>query len=728
MCQRNKTTRQVLGFELKILISITTLCFLLTACDGGGQIGGATLTSNELHPSSGSTQKPYPDRNINGSVQGEIWDSAEGIRVDVSTGESVRVSAYENPVYPRADGREYVELEQKYRYYGSESCGGFLGSHSTAIKIRDSSTLQVTDFMEMRLRLHGPVLLSPDGQTLAAWAQPFDECADDDDGYVQLFNRTGEYIRYSKNVLGFDWMPDNRLAYIAYKDGAYKLGVQKERDTFDAWVLATLPPLGGSPTRFRVSPDGQQVLFEVVSGTPHFLTAFDFREATVWIMDIDGANLRQLADTSRPSLYNDIDYDDPLINQPVWSLDSQHVLVTEGYKTGATFLTDSIDATQPSIDLLEAITVNLPFTTYLMPTNSALTRLPPSAVSATGVRPLLWSDGRDKLSALTMNPMERHSWTPKVEQAAESSPGNYLRRNGQVNHGLTGTIYYDASEEDKENGVITKINLVTNQRMAVQLEDGTDYGEVWKFDVSKSENSIAVIYEDSREVDVIAFFDSAGRNTAKIDLKTDAYDYTEHWNNRLQLSPANEDIIGWQFISEYEAGVDQEWGVVIYDRKTNNITNKFQKFRAFSWFPNGDLLLVDRGGMFKAAKVDGGFSEPKFMFATANDIFRIDVTPDGNRLLISSNGQVVSTDLRGENQKKLTATTAVRYSVGAQSPDGRVLIVGGREENGPDENAGPSDFVGADAQNLFLYGDYTQVGVIPKSEILGDYAYGYKWR
>lgn len=384
------------------LILLLALTLMLVGCNeensGLGPIAGS--------PSEGS---PSSNQNVNGSTQGWVWNpSSSAYRLDMETGERTYIS--NNLFYPRGDGREYIELIPEYNSYSGASCTYFSAT-STGIHIRDSVTLESLQFMEMRLRVFGPALLSPDGQHIAAWVKPFNECVKNDETHLQLFSRTGELIRYSYNILGFDWMPDNRLAFMVKEDGVYKLAVQEELNSLKGPVLATLPPLPGDPTRFRISPDGQQVLFEVVSGYPVALTGFSFREATVWVMNVDGSNLRKLADTSRPPT---ITNEAPRVNQPVWSPDSQNLLLTENYKSGFSVVTGT-DINSPTLDSSEIYTVNYDYLTYIMPSNSELTLLPPTEYSPIGVRPLLWSDEQSRIQPLQMNPMGSHYWTAKVE-------------------------------------------------------------------------------------------------------------------------------------------------------------------------------------------------------------------------------------------------------------------------------------------------------------------------
>jgi len=404
MYLRNQNTKSSVAYAmLKLaeplgLALLLALVLSLAACQDSSQnTGSNTFGLN----SNGSNS----NQNVNGSPQGWIWHSRDGYRVDVSTGERDWLHYY---MYPRADGREYAHFSTKYKTYDVDSC--YFPVTTSAIVIRDSVSLQTTDFMEVHLRISGPVLLSPDGQTLAAWASPNNECANNYySTYLVILDRSGNTLVFGNgSVQNFDWMPDNRLAFMLEKDGQYKLVIENERNTLFGNVV-NLPPLPGSPARFRISPDGKQVLFEVVSRYPTALTTFSFREATIWIMDIDGSNLRKLADTSRQPTYGI-----PRVNQPVWSPDAQNVLMTENYKSGFTPVT-GVDSTSLTLESTELATVNYDYMTYIVPANSELTLLPPESFSPTGVRPLFWTNEQGYVQPVQMDPMPRQHWTPKVQ-------------------------------------------------------------------------------------------------------------------------------------------------------------------------------------------------------------------------------------------------------------------------------------------------------------------------
>lgn len=721
MYSKNHKSRQFLSGALKSLIGCTNykkcsgidifnhqsirvrvcavfICSLLSisGCqESSTGFGGGPPLNDESQPLSGGAVTPYTNQNVNGALQGEVWSASESSRMNLRTGE-VKILAG-NPVYPSKDGREYAELVSEYKTYLDEPCG-FLSVKTDAIVIRDSVTDHPNRLIELRAIVRGPVVFSPDRQTLAVWASNSGPCAESfDDRFVTLLNRNGEVIvRSNDSVVGFDWMPDNRLAFMLLDEGVYKLAIESEPNTLNGSFTANLPALPGSPSRFRISPDGTQVLFEVVSGTPVALTAFEFREASVWIMDIDGSNLRQLADTSRPPTPAN---DKPRINQPVWSPDSQQVLMTENYKSGSQFVS-GVDSNSPTLESVELYTANYDYLTYVMPANSALTLLPPESFSPTGVRPLSSSNAQGRVTALSINPLFRQSWTPAVEQSTPSS-GSFPKPNGQVNRGFSGHVYVEAGFGDSNADVaLAKINLATNEKSIIELDANSDYFGV--FDISKSTNRIAMYHFESYDEEYLNIYDASGQQLNSFILANSNYDYSEFGRN-FQISPVNENLIAWSF-NDFD--IDRR-GIVVLDAQASTFMHVFdeRRYEDFSWFPNGDMLLVEGTKVYRARANTTGFSAAELLFEHTEFPRGVAVAPDGQRLAFHSLGKVFTINLDGSGLVKVFSPTTHRFGSPQWSPDGQFLLING---DGPDFVDDTKFFVKSDAMNLPMYWDYIQ--------------------
>ena len=86
----------------------------------------------------------------------------------------------------------------------------------------------------------------------------------------------------------------------------------------------------GKPMHLAVSPDDTRLVFELFTGgSPSPFVKW--RDATLWLMYMDGSGLRMLATTED---------EDPRVNSSVWSPDSNWVATVEGYVGGITQVYD----------------------------------------------------------------------------------------------------------------------------------------------------------------------------------------------------------------------------------------------------------------------------------------------------------------------------------------------------------------------------------------------------
>lgn len=691
------------------LTALTLLCALVVGCKSSETtnekpIGGGPDNSGTQSLSGNS---PYVRTGINGALKGSVWSAAAGTRLNLDTGEIKAIS--EGRVYPRFDGVEYAELISDFQFYPQQGCGG-APIKSNAIFLRDSATDAVSSAIEVLTRLAGPVLLSPDGNTLALYASGDDVCADQSEYSATLMSRNGAVISTgSERVVGFDWMPDNRLAFMVLDNGVYKLVIESEPNTFSGFVTATLSELNGFASRFRISPDGAQVLIEVVTELPPTLAILEYREASVWQMNIDGSDLRKLADTSRAG--NTADFAEPLVNQPVWSPDGANVLVTENYLLGASIVANGTDTENLSyLDSVSITPITQDSVTYAMPAAAPTQRLPPANYSEMNIRPLFMLDANGRNNILGINPIGRQVWTPPVTKTAFTGSA-FPAPNGQINRGLAGTLFtHTLVTSSSPAAPITSIDLTSDNLDVVGLDVENSSSVINRFDVSASGQRTAALHSESFGDNVVNVYDAQGQLVESYSQATSMYDYSAF--GAIAISPTDENVIAWVFRTER----GDEQGVVVLDTELGNFVSVFddRDYDTFTFMPNGDVLLIDANRAFLAQKNATGFRNPTAAFEHTEYMVDVVARSDGERLAFSSLGRIFTIDRDGRNVVRVTAPSQFFYSFPDWSPDGKQLLFRGKARESAFETS--TYFVSADAQNVTLYGGYIQNNIMQLSE------------
>lgn len=381
--------------------------------------------------------------------------------------------------------------------------------------------------------------------------------------------------------------------------------------------------------------------------------------------------------------------------------------MTENYKTGSLWVSGA-DATSPTLESIELFTVNYKHLTYIVPANSELTLLPPQTFSPTGVRPLLTSNALAQVGPLNVNPLRRQSWTPEVEQSTSSS-SSLPRPNGRVNRGFTGHVYVEAGFRDSDADVaIAKINLATNEKSIIELDTKID--SFGAFDISKSTNRIVMFHTESYNEEYINIYDASGQRLNSFIQANNNYDYSEFGSN-IQISPVNEDMIAWSF-NDWD--LDRR-GIVVLDAQASVFDHVFDERRCndFSWFPNGDMLLVNGTKVYRARANGNGFDPAELLFEHTVNPGGVAVSPSGQRLAFHSLGNVFTINLDGSGLVKAMSPTTHRFGGPQWSPDGQVLLLNAEEA---EFGYGSKYFVRADAMNMPLYTDYIQDGVMKLGE------------
>ncbi|MCG7865585.1 MAG: hypothetical protein JAY74_04325 [Candidatus Thiodiazotropha taylori] len=138
--------------------------------------------------------------------------------------------------------------------------------------------------------------------------------------WFEIYTRNGDLLSYRRlESRKIRWFRDGRIMYL---DGP-RFVITKPYSTEGDRTM-TLPENisnGGWLSDFDISNDEMQIAFTVATDS----TAFTSIVAKAYVMNIDGTNIRLLADVPEG---------DPKITSPSWSPDGRWILLEEGYVTG----------------------------------------------------------------------------------------------------------------------------------------------------------------------------------------------------------------------------------------------------------------------------------------------------------------------------------------------------------------------------------------------------------
>ena len=677
--QKFRKSNPFINFMRVVLFS-AILMPLVQSCGGGD-----SSASSSGRPSFDGQQtpgtNPFPSLALNGELSGRVFETDDASYIDLDTGEQVKLAG--DSAFPSRNGTEVIELYEDFRFAANVSCGGF-GGFFDRIVVRDAITGMEVDSFEISDDVYGPIRLSPDGQTLAAFWSKSHTCFDEGTS-ITIFSRQGEeIIRGVESINSYDWLPDNRLVLAIDQ----RIAVESERNTFRIRTLADMSDIAGTPGRIAVSPDGSHILFEMVTDNSLFISSVSFRDATVWGVNIDGSNLRRIATTSRTDDTGQT-IDDPQVNMPVWSPDGEDFLLTENFTSGGLILTDD------AFVVLDVLPVSNRGLTYVLKTDIGEQYLPPEAYSSTGVRPLLGSDLDGELSALAVRPFDTTMWSPAVPRA-DVVNGSLPAFDGRANRGLGGGVLY-LSEDDNDLTTLYSMNLSGGSSSSQTTFDNDLIDHRSDFMGISSDGSLTAHHAyDSLSQQYLQVYDSSGLLLEDLAFITSDYDYEPE--SALRFSPVNNDLIGWIY-DDGEFGT----GAIILNKSTKIFVGRFsaRDYDALIWTNEGNLLLVDEGRVYLSEVQGDEFGDLSLVFDFGAPIANPSVNPVNNDIAFSSGGQIFIVSIDGSNVRRVVAPSDGSANSPFWSPDGNFLVV-------------TRDFeqyiVAADALNVRLYEDFKSVG------------------
>lgn len=306
----------MIAIRARLLVVFLVLLFLISCGGGGGD------STNE-DPLVVDDSDNVPSHNLSGHLVPE--DSGNDLYIlEVSTGLGRQVpntnwqshtdifpngNFYKTPV--DYDNSQFVVSARGCRYYS-------LSVDISCIAIQDYSG-NYLGFFDLFYDVY-IVRMSPDKSYVALFRNVNPGYPDSE--YLEIYNLSGELI--SDLLLAersFQWHPKN--GRIVYPKNNRQLYFTKPYSTESDYIL-TLPDNGidGAIYDFSISPDGLQIVLIMTTE----VTKFTSVQAKAYIMNIDGTNIRKLADVPE----NNEGY----ISDPSWSPDGSWLLLREGYAAG----------------------------------------------------------------------------------------------------------------------------------------------------------------------------------------------------------------------------------------------------------------------------------------------------------------------------------------------------------------------------------------------------------
>ena len=430
--------------------------------------------------------------------------------------------------------------------------------------------------------------------------------------------------------------------------------------------------VAGVPGRVAVSPDGTQVMFEMITENSAWLSTVSYRNATAWAVGIDGSNLRRVATSSR-SDEPDHTCDDPQVNMPVWSVDGSTVLLTEDYTSGGVVLTD--DDADVVVDYIPVSNQGL---TYAMPAEFSEQQLPPASYSTTGVRPVLGTGLMGERRALALDPFSSVMWAPALTRAPVVQ-GALPSSNSRVNRDPEGKLYLmDDNEGDYDEPVLKVIDLASGAiSVATEFDDDLLRFSSTKVAISADGELSAHHAYDSSDSQYLRVYDSSGNRLHSLSFIGDSYSYEPE--SQLRFSPVNNDYIAWIYDDETFGT-----GAIVIDLATRDFVGRWTSldYDTVAWTREGDLLLFDEGRAYRSRLDRGTFGDLELLFEFDEVIRHPDVNPVNDDIAFNAGDQIFTIGLDGPNVRRMLAYTESGVDYPAWSPDGRYLSHAGAYRTG----------------------------------------------
>lgn len=301
---------------------IIAVCSL--SCGGGaGDTEGNTNPSGDGVTDNGATTL---NNGLSGSLLFEHNDSA--YLLNASTGKYAQISNTNwnryDEIFPKPDSASFYIMpayKDRTEYLiQARNCDHSFGDILTCIVIQDYDGNFHEGFSTWDTVLGAR--LSHDRQYIALYRR----LAED---WLEIYRRNGELISSTQVIFNhFSWLQDGRILYASNRSFVFT-----NQNTTSVDYTLTLPDnieQNARIGRISVSPDESKIVFELAADS-----------VRPYIMNIDGTDIRRLADMPSGSNYINI-------VEPQWSPDGNWILL----KQGASAVVSRTAGTLPSLFLV----------------------------------------------------------------------------------------------------------------------------------------------------------------------------------------------------------------------------------------------------------------------------------------------------------------------------------------------------------------------------------------
>ncbi len=629
-------------------------------------------------------------------LSGRLFISNEGRYLDLSSGEYVLLAPNdtEHTIHPSSDGKEYIETIENYRRLRNEWW------NKDAIFIRTLDTGLVVDRFEIPESLRGAAKLSPDRSLVAAiWR---DESSGESfgDERLTIFSRNGEVLSRSsqRRITSFDWLPDGRLVYTV--SNTIYLTIQP--NSLDSISIKSFTSSQGEPDWIAASPGGERIAFELKTGgspSPYIR----YRNATLWVMDIDGDNLRLLATSNA---------DTPRVNTPAWSPDGNWVTAVEGHVSGVAFVPDPIET---GIWWVTPVG-GPPGALYAVPADGQAAILPADGTST--AQPIFRAVDAESVTFVGPGISSRMKWIPSAVETNRTM-GNLPADDGTLNQGLSSNIYLNGSG-DGDSTAAQRINLADGVVKQLFILTDDDLDTVRDLIYVSHDAQLFSHYFDEIGQYALYIYKRDGTALAGLALESDNYKMIP--KNPVRFSPRDTNLVLLPY-RNLLSGSDNFGNryVTVINWNSKLFVKHFQdrEYVAADWTPAGDIILAGKeGGIYRASATADGFSEPSLLFSFKEAARDLTVSPDGYQLAYHLAGQIWVSNLDGTGLRRLTTPASAFYAMPEWSPDSKHLAFKEIDDDDQSMDLGWLWVVAADAENIRI-GHNTQ-GAIPLMKQSGE--------